>query len=82
MDSSPGWRVAIFSIDGTPGALLVEQVEEHPRRLDGQLRAIWIQDHPVLPSFVITDSRRCLATTEADVDETIELAARAFERVA
>ena len=74
--------MATFSIDGTPATLLVEQVEEHPRRLDGQLRAIWIQDHPILPPFVITDSRLCLATTEADVDETIQVAAQAFKRVA
>ncbi|MBA2449396.1 MAG: LLM class flavin-dependent oxidoreductase, partial [Chloroflexi bacterium] len=40
-----GWRMQTFSIDGTPGALLVEQVEEHLRRLDGHVRAVWVQDH-------------------------------------
>jgi alkanesulfonate monooxygenase SsuD/methylene tetrahydromethanopterin reductase-like flavin-dependent oxidoreductase (luciferase family) len=40
-----GWRMATFSADGTPGSTLVAQVEEHLRRLDGQLRAVWVQDH-------------------------------------
>ena len=36
----------------------------------------------LLPPFVITDSRLCLATSDADVDETIEAAAWAFKQVA
>jgi alkanesulfonate monooxygenase SsuD/methylene tetrahydromethanopterin reductase-like flavin-dependent oxidoreductase (luciferase family) len=40
-----GWRMQTFSIDGTPGPVLVEQIEEHLRRLDGHLDAVWIQDH-------------------------------------
>ena len=46
-----GWRMATFSIDGTPGTLLVERVEEHLRRLDGHVRAVWVQDHlmPEMP---------------------------------
>ena len=40
-----GWRMATFSIDGTPGTVLVERVEEHLRRLDGHLQAVWVQDH-------------------------------------
>ena len=36
----------------------------------------------LLPPFVITDSRLCLATNDADVDETIEAAAWAFKQVA
>jgi alkanesulfonate monooxygenase SsuD/methylene tetrahydromethanopterin reductase-like flavin-dependent oxidoreductase (luciferase family) len=46
-----GWRMATFSIDGSPGALLVEHVEEHLRRLDGQISAVWVQDHlmPEMP---------------------------------
>ena len=40
-----GWRMQTFSIDGTPGPVLVEQVEEHLRRLDRHVRAVWVQDH-------------------------------------
>jgi glutamate-1-semialdehyde 2,1-aminomutase len=36
----------------------------------------------LMPPFVITDARLCLATSEADIDETIEAARRAFRRVA
>jgi glutamate-1-semialdehyde 2,1-aminomutase len=36
----------------------------------------------LLPPFVITDSRLCVATTADDVDETIAAAARAFRHVA
>jgi glutamate-1-semialdehyde 2,1-aminomutase len=36
----------------------------------------------LLPPFVITDSRLCLATSDDDVDETVAAAARAFRRVA
>ena len=32
--------------------------------------------------FVITDSRLCLATSEDDIDQTIEAASRAFRQVA
>ena len=35
----------------------------------------------LLPPFVITDSRLCLATSDADIDETVEAARWAFERV-
>ena len=46
-----GWRMATFSIDGTRGTLLVVRVEEHLRRLDGHVRAVWVQDHlmPEMP---------------------------------
>jgi alkanesulfonate monooxygenase SsuD/methylene tetrahydromethanopterin reductase-like flavin-dependent oxidoreductase (luciferase family) len=46
-----GWRMATFSIDGSPGSLLVEHVEEHLRRLDGHMSAVWVQDHlmPEMP---------------------------------
>ena len=40
-----GWRMQTFSLDGTPGPVLVEQIEEHLRRLAGHLDAVWIQDH-------------------------------------
>ena len=36
----------------------------------------------LMPPFVITDARLCLATSENDIDETIAAAAWAFERVA
>ena len=36
----------------------------------------------LLPPFVITDSRLCLATSEDDIDQTIEAAAWAFKQVA
>jgi glutamate-1-semialdehyde aminotransferase len=36
----------------------------------------------LLPPFVITDSRLCLASSEDDIDQTIEAAARAFKQVA
>lgn len=36
----------------------------------------------LLPPFVITDSRLCLATSEDDIDQTIEAATRAFKQVA
>ncbi len=46
-----GWRMATFSTDGTPGGLLMEQVEDHLRRLDGQIGTVWVQDHlmPEMP---------------------------------
>jgi alkanesulfonate monooxygenase SsuD/methylene tetrahydromethanopterin reductase-like flavin-dependent oxidoreductase (luciferase family) len=46
-----GWRMATFSIDGSPGAVLRDQVEEHLRRLDGHMSAVWVQDHlmPEMP---------------------------------
>ena len=40
-----GWRMQTFSIDGTPGPRLVEQIEDHLRCLDGHFDAVWIQDH-------------------------------------
>lgn len=40
-----GWRMQTFSMDGTPGPVLVGQIEEHLRRLEGHLDAVWIQDH-------------------------------------
>ena len=36
----------------------------------------------LMPPFVITDARLCLATSEADIDETIAAAHRAFREVA
>jgi glutamate-1-semialdehyde 2,1-aminomutase len=36
----------------------------------------------LMPPFVITDARLCLTTSEADIDETIEAARRAFHKVA
>jgi glutamate-1-semialdehyde 2,1-aminomutase len=36
----------------------------------------------LMPPFVITDSRLCLATSEDDIDETIAAATRAFKQVA
>jgi alkanesulfonate monooxygenase SsuD/methylene tetrahydromethanopterin reductase-like flavin-dependent oxidoreductase (luciferase family) len=48
-----GWRMATFSTDGTPGSLLVEQVEEHLRRLDGHLGTVWVQDH-LMPEWAWT----------------------------
>lgn len=36
----------------------------------------------LLPPFVITDSRLCLATSEDDIDQTIDAAGRAFKLVA
>ncbi len=46
-----GWRMATFSLDGSPGAALVQAVEEHLRKLDGHLQAVWVQDHlmPEMP---------------------------------
>src|SRR3954469_9785031 len=46
-----GWRMATFSLDGSPGALLRDQVEEHLRRVDGHFGAVWVQDHlmPEMP---------------------------------
>ncbi|MFN8526877.1 MAG: LLM class flavin-dependent oxidoreductase [Chloroflexota bacterium] len=40
-----GWRMATFSEDGTPASVWRENVEEHMRRLEGQLTTVWIQDH-------------------------------------
>ena len=36
----------------------------------------------LMPPFVITDSRLCLATSEDDIDETIAAATRSFKQVA
>jgi alkanesulfonate monooxygenase SsuD/methylene tetrahydromethanopterin reductase-like flavin-dependent oxidoreductase (luciferase family) len=46
-----GWRMATFSINGTPGAAIVESVEAHLRRLEGHLSTVWVQDHlmPEMP---------------------------------
>ncbi|NNL36320.1 MAG: aminotransferase class III-fold pyridoxal phosphate-dependent enzyme [Silicimonas sp.] len=45
-------------------------------------RTTLLRDGILMPPFVITDARLCLATTEDDVDETIAIAAGAFRSVA
>jgi alkanesulfonate monooxygenase SsuD/methylene tetrahydromethanopterin reductase-like flavin-dependent oxidoreductase (luciferase family) len=50
-----GWRMATFSTDGSPATGMVEQVEEHLRRLDGHIEAVWVQDH-LMPEVPWTQS--------------------------
>lgn len=45
-------------------------------------RAEMLDSGILLPPFVITDSRLCLATSEDDIGETVAAAARAFRKVA
>jgi alkanesulfonate monooxygenase SsuD/methylene tetrahydromethanopterin reductase-like flavin-dependent oxidoreductase (luciferase family) len=40
-----GWRMATWPTDRTPGTVLVEQIEEHLRRIEGAFASVWIQDH-------------------------------------
>jgi glutamate-1-semialdehyde 2,1-aminomutase len=44
-------------------------------------RQLMLEAGILLPPFVITDSRLCLATSEEDVDETVEAARWAFSKV-
>jgi alkanesulfonate monooxygenase SsuD/methylene tetrahydromethanopterin reductase-like flavin-dependent oxidoreductase (luciferase family) len=40
-----GWRMPIWPVDETPGGVLVKQIEDHLRQVDGAFQTVWISDH-------------------------------------
>ncbi|MBM4418330.1 MAG: LLM class flavin-dependent oxidoreductase [Chloroflexi bacterium] len=42
-----GWRVPMWPADDAPGTVLVRQIENHLRHLDGAFRTAWLSDHVV-----------------------------------
>lgn len=40
-----GWRMATFSIDGSPGTAVRDQVAEHLTALKDHVDTVWVQDH-------------------------------------
>lgn len=40
-----GWRLPMWPADDTPGAILIQQIENHLRRMDDAIDTIWLSDH-------------------------------------
>jgi alkanesulfonate monooxygenase SsuD/methylene tetrahydromethanopterin reductase-like flavin-dependent oxidoreductase (luciferase family) len=40
-----GWRLPMWPADDTPGIVLVHQIENHLRRIEGAFQSVWLSDH-------------------------------------